>query len=822
MNPTRVFCTDSTAISHSRRRWRWLGSQIALGLGLVVFAATAFAGAAQLTVDVGHPGHAVPRSLWGLFFEEINCAGDGGLYAELVRNRSFEDADKPEHWSLLTTTGGQGEIALDQSLPMSPKNLKSLKVTATATAKGPVAVANDGYWGIAVRKGESYRLSLYARATGAVGLVTACLEGANGQVYAQKRLKAPGAKWQQYEANLKATDTDPHARLVLSIAQPGTVWFDMVSLFPAKTWKGRANGLRPDLAQKLADLNPAFVRFPGGCWVEGDTMEFAYRWKQTVGDLGDRRTQWNIWRYQSTQGLGFHEYLQMCEDLHAEPLFVINCGMSHREVVPLDKMGEFVQDALDAIEYANGPATSQWGALRAKNGHPAPFNLKFMEIGNENGGPAYLERWALFRDAIKARYPEMKLISNVWADFPANRRPDIVDEHYYSSPEFFSSNATKYDTYDRNGPKVYVGEYAVTAGCGLGNLRAAVGEAAFMTGLERNSDVVVMASYAPLFVNVNHRGWNPDLINFDGSRAYGTPAFYNQQLFALNRPDVVLPVAVQQPPAQAIAIKHGGVGLGTWSTQAEYKDLRVTKGDQVLYAADFARGLDGWKPFAGKWEVKDGALQQTDRGTDRRITVGDPAWRDYTLSVKARKLGGAEGFLIMFGAQDDANWFWWNLGGWGNGRHAIERMADGGKATIGNDVAGSIETGRWYDIRVELKDSNIKCYLDGKLIHDVTIESPQPLYAVAGQMQKSGEIVLKVVNTSHQPCDTELNLEGAGRLARAGNLTVLTSASPLDENSLDAPKKVAPVESPLRVPGPKFQHTFPACSVSVLRLPVEK
>ena len=271
-------------------------------------------------------------------------------------------------------------------------------------------------------------------------------------------------------------------------------------------------------------------------------MSLAYRWKQTIGDPSERRTQYNLWQYHATHGIGYHEYLQMCEDLGAEPLFVINCGMSHKEVVPLDKMGEFVQDALDAIEYANGPVSSTWGALRAKNGHPAPFNLKYMEIGNENGGTAYQERYALFYDAIKAKYPQMHLIADEWSGRPTNRPIEIVDEHYYSTPEFFIANADKYDSYDRAGRKVYVGEYAVTQGCGQGNLRAAVGEAAFMTGLERNSDVVVMASYAPLFANVNYKKWNPDLIDFDSSRVYGIPSYYVQQMFSENRGDVVLPV----------------------------------------------------------------------------------------------------------------------------------------------------------------------------------------------------------------------------------------------------------------------------------------
>jgi alpha-L-arabinofuranosidase len=754
--------------------------------------------------------------LYGIFFEEINCAGDGGLYAELVRNRSFEDADKPEHWSLVTSGSAKGEMAIDTQRPMSPENPRSLRLKIAEVGDGRVGVANAGFWGIALGKDAVYELSFFARCgDGFKGPLVVTLESADGKTtYARRQVGPLTAEWQSFHMPLVSSASDPAAKLVISAAQAGTVWLDMVSLFPKDTWKGRLNGLRPDLAQMLADLRPAFVRFPGGCWVEGDTLEFAQRWKKTIGDVANRRNQWNIWHYFSTNGLGYHEYLQMCEDLKAEPLFVINCGMSHKEVVPLDKMGEWVQDALDAIEYANGPVDSKWGSLRAKAGHPAPFNLKYLEIGNENGGPAYQERYALFYDAIKARYPQITLI----ADVRTSKRPtEILDEHYYSSPEFFISHAHKYDTYDRKGPKIYVGEYAVTAGAGQGNLRAAVGEAAFMTGMERNSDVVVMASYAPLLANVNHKRWNPDLINFDSSRVFGTPAYHVQKMFSVNRPDVVLPVTLEFAAPAAPPQRHGAVGLGTWNTQAEFKDVRVTQGEKTLLASDFAKDSAGWKPGSGDWKVQDGALRQSAGGDDRRITTGDPAWSDYTYSLKARKLGGAEGFLIMFHVQNHDHWVWWNLGGWGNSRHALERC-EGGKSILGNEVRGRIETGRWYDIRIELKGQEIRCYLDGKLLHDVEYAQIKPLYAVAGRANSSSEIVLKVVNVSQAACETQIELKGAGRIQPAGQAIVLTSAKPNDENTLAEPTKVAPVARAIENVGPSFRQTFPPNSVTVLRL----
>lgn len=640
------------------------------------------------------------------------------------------------------------------------------------------------------------------------------LESGDGVVYAQAKAASLSSNWKPFEFSLTAKGTDPKARLVISANKAGTFWLDMVSLFPKKTWKNRPNGLRPDLAEMLAGMKPGFVRFPGGCWVEGDTMNLAYRWKQTIGSPAERRTQYNIWQYHATHGLGYHEYLQMCEDLGAEPLFVINCGMSHRETVPLDKMGEFVQDALDAIEYANGPVSSTWGAVRAKNGHAAPFNLKYMEIGNENGGRAYHERYPLFYDAIKAKYPQMHLVANEWNGRPDTRPIEIVDEHYYSSPEFFIHNADKYDSYDRSGRKVYVGEYAVTQGCGQGNLRAAVGEAAFMTGMERNSDVVVMASYAPLFANVNYKKWNPDLIDFDSARVYGLPSYYVQKMFSENRGETVLPVALESPDVMPAA-KTGAIGVGTWRTEAEFKDLKVTRGGETLLTCDFVDGTKGWKLHGGDWSAEGGALHQKALDENVRAFAGDKQWKNYTYSLKARKLSGDEGFLIPFLVQDENAKGWWNIGGWGNSRHAIEM-----NGTVGNEVPGRIETGRWYDIRLELTDTRIKCFLDDKLIHDVTYPVTKALYAVASRAKGGREVILKVVNAAPNSQDTELKLNGVKGVANA-TATVLASDQPEDENTLDQPTHVAPVTKTIAWNGTTLRHLFPGNSVTVLRVKVQ-
>ena len=790
------------------RRWVALA---ALGTGL---ACAGRAAGSNIEIDVAHPGHAVSPMLYGIFFEDINLSTDGGIYAELIRNRSFEDSDKPESWSVVASGGARVTAEITTDRPAGEANPRNLCLAVTDPAGGRAGIANDGYWGMAVRKGEKYELTFHVRGdAGLGGSLSVSLEGRDGTVYASAEVSGLNDAWRPIHLSMISTGTDSKARLTFCTRRAGTFWLDRVSLFPEKTWKG--HGLRPDLCEMLAAMKPSFMRFPGGCWVEGNDRAHMYRWKTTIGDPADRKPQWNIWGYWATHGLGYHEYLQLCEDLGAEPLFCINVGMSHREVVPMDQMDEFVQDALDAIEYANGPADSKWGALRAKAGHPAPFNLKYMEIGNENGGPAYRERWPLFVKAIKAKYPDMKLIANVWSGYPKDPPPDFVDEHYYDRPEFFMKASTKYDNYDRKGPGVFVGEYAVTKNCGKGNLIGALGEAAFMTGMERNSDHVAMSCYAPLFVNLNHRKWNPDLINYDSAHVFGLPSYYVQQLFSANRGDTVLPVKVESSATDAPALR-GAIGVGTWRTQAEFKDITVTIGGRTVFASDFAKGTDGWTLRGGKWEAKDGVLRQTDDAENIRAFIGDRGWSNYTLRLKARKLGGAEGFLISFASQNPDDKSWWNIGGWGNSRHGIEAPGVDGES----DASAHIETGRWYDIRVELEGSRVRCFLDDKKVFDVAGHGTQSLYTSATLDHAAGEVILKTVNVSAQPAETTIDLKGARSVKPSARALVLSSSDPAAENTVDQPERVAPVATPLTV-SPSFRHTFPPYSVTVMRVKAE-
>ena len=766
---------------------------------------------ATITVDADKPGHAVSPLLWGIFFEDINLSADGGIYPELVRNRSFEDAARPEYWRFLNATNGNSKMAIDASVPLKPLNRHSLRVKVD----GAFTLENEGYWGMNIVRGEGYAFRAALRvADGFQGPVVVRLVNSSGAELAKGEISGPSGDWKYHSLDLVASDSDPKARLQISAAGKGTLFLDMVSLMPKKTWKG--HGLRVDLAESVEALHPSFMRFPGGNWVEGDDRAHMYHWKNTIGDIDARPPLWNTWGYNTTQGLGFYEYLQLCEDLGAEPVFCINAGMSLHDSVPMEQMGPWIQDALDAIEYANGPTNTVWGSLRAKAGHPAPFRLRYLEIGNENGGPDYRQRWPLLANAIREKYPQLQLIVNTdlhGRPYPRNPKPDIVDEHYYESPESFMWRASQYDSYDRKGPKIFIGEYAVTENTSRGNLRAAVGEAAFMTGLERNSDIVIMASYAPLFVHLNHRSWNPDLINFDGSSWYGLPGYYVQQMFSENRGDVILPISVDAPPADA-GVRSGAIGVGTWKTQAEFKDIKVTAPDgQVLFTSDFSTNSDGWKLLGGDWQVAGGVLRQNSGNENVRAITGNKSWTDYSLTLKARKLGGTEGFLVLFHINDDRTKNWWNIGGWGNIANGIEQGDN-----IVTRTPGSIETDRWYAIRVDLITNHIRCYLDGRLVHDLDYQPLKSLFASATHDSKTGDIILKVVNGNDSPMSTDIHLRGAKNFYGLAKAIVLTSKSPLDENSLEEPAKVSPKTDTFSFQGDDLHRTFPANSVTVLRL----
>jgi alpha-L-arabinofuranosidase len=552
------------------------------GLSLVL-AATARSAAAEspsITVHVDQPGVPLNRAMWGIFFEDINFGADGGLYAEMVKNRGFEFPDPMMGWIKLYNNVALGRASIRTDNPFNAANPHYLRLESEG--KTSLGVANEGFRGMGVKKGEAYNFSVQARNVSGAPTLRIDLYSGDGAILDTVRLTNTSPNWKQSTAVLRPNASDAGARLYVQIEGKGGMDLDLISLFPQSTWKGRPGGLRADMVQALADLHPGFLRFPGGCIVEGSVLTNRYQWKNTIGPVNERPLLGNRWNTEFTHrptpdyfqsfGLGFFEYFQLCEDIGAQPLPILNCGMACQfnsgELCPLDELGPYIQDALDLVEFANGPADSVWGAKRAAMGHPAPFNLKMMGIGNEQWDQQYIDRYAKFAAALKAKYPDLKLVSAAGPSpdddhfkfaWPKLRElhADIVDEHCYAKPEWFFSNTHRYDSYDRNGPKVFFGEYAaqsdkVVSVNNRNNLECALAEAACMTGLERNGDVVRMASYAPLFANTEAWQWKPDLIWVNSLGVCLTPNYYVQKMFANNPGDLTVPLQLTAPAASEL------------------------------------------------------------------------------------------------------------------------------------------------------------------------------------------------------------------------------------------------------------------------------
>lgn len=788
-----------------------------LAASLLCHAGVAAAAPIRLTVRVDQPGARINPAMWGIFFEDINFGADGGLYAELVKNRGFEFPDALMGWSTLSPSKARGTVSVRSDEPFNSRNPHYLRIESEGTDL--FGVANEGFRGMGVKQGEAYEFSAQLRTvSGSPGLRIE-LYSSNGALLDTVRMNGFAAGWEERTAVLHPGETDAKARLYVLIEGKGAVDVDFVSLFPANTWRQRPGGLRADMVQALADLKPGFLRFPGGCIVEGSDLEKRYRWKNTIGPVAERELIVNRWNYEflhrpapdyyQSFGLGFLEYFQLCEDLGAEPLPILNCGMACQfnsgQLVPLEELDPYIQDALDLIEFANGPATSEWGSKRAAMGHPEPFHMKLLGVGNEQWGPQYIERYAAFAKVLKERHPEIQLVSGS-GPAPADERyeflwprlrelkADIVDEHCYANPIWFLSNADRYDDFDRNGPKVFFGEYAaqsdkIVSVENRNNWECALSEAAFLTGVERNADVVRMASYAPLFAHADAWQWTPDLIWVDNLRTLRTANYLVQQQFMHHRGDVVLPVELTGDPAPLAAT--GGVRLATYSGSAEFRDIVVTAGGRTLFR------------------------QATAKTGDR---FGDGSWADYTLSLQARKTGGREGFIIAVRELQPNTRVQWNLGGWNNTRHGIQSTL-GAQESLIAQVPGHVEGGRWYDVKIALSGPRLDCFLDGELVQSVQVPLPRTegVFASAVRDEKAGEAILKVANVHPTPTTADIVLDGAGNVANQATVTTLQGAL-LDMNTFAEPMKIAPVESRERISGSRLRREFPPNSFTVIRL----
>ncbi|HKM17079.1 MAG TPA: alpha-L-arabinofuranosidase C-terminal domain-containing protein, partial [Limnochordia bacterium] len=663
------------------------------------------------------------------------------------------------------------------------------------------------------------------------------LENPAGTVYADASIIVDSTGWKKYTARLTASGSTVTGRLVVVTSGTDTVNLDMVSLYPEDTFMGLP--IRADIARMIADLKPAFFRFPGGCIVHAgsyreDAPYRVYRWKDTIGDPAQRPESASMWaaNHQSF-GLGFYEYFLFAEAIGATPIPHVTAGIDPHEVpgergawyvVPLRQMQEWIDNALDLIEFANGDVTTKWGAIRAELGHPEPFNLKYIGIGNEDIGSDYSQRFVLFQKAIKEKYPDIQVISSSgpWSQgwefdygwqFSKEAGADVVDEHFYNDPNWFLENWRRYDSYDRSGPKVFIGEYA-----SKGNtFYNALAEAAFMTGIERNGDVVAMASYAPLLANVDYLNWTPDLIWFNNHQVYGTPNYYVQQMFSHNKGDVVIPSTFTGTVGELAEPEpiRGAIGLSTWNTQAKFTDVKVIDNETgaVLFSDDFADASQ-WQAKGGNWCIADGWYVQKGSGTDLRAYVGDEDWSNYTLTLKAAKLSGAEGFLIMFGRRDDHNYYWWNIGGWNNTQHAIEKAVNSSRGPVISRGDTPIQIGREYDIKIVMEGRRIRCYLDGRLVHDY-YDGPkqvEPLYYVTSKDLETGDLILKAVNTLGSPMETRIVVDGVEQVEPEAAVICLT-ADKLDAvNSFQKPDNVTTATKQITGVSTDFAYTFPSYS----------
>lgn len=795
---------------------------------LSTFLAVGLSAQAQVLVNVDtNPTKTVSPDLYGIFFEDINNAADGGLYAELIRNRSFEDDSKAiPTW----TVNGASYQLITQGL-LNKAQGHALELTFNGSKLQ--TLTNDGFWGINVVQGRPYKLSLWVKGK-YNGTVKAQLVSADGKtVYAEAPVNGKiSGKWQKLTAEMKSAGNDAKAKFQLVFTGKGKIALDVVSLFPP-TFKNRPNGLRPDLAEMLYNLHPKFVRFPGGCFVEGqESPANAFHWEKTIGPIEQREGHQNVnWGYRTTDGIGFDEYLQMAEDFGAKPLYVVNVGLWHGGKTPVDSLQPWIDETLNALEYANGDVTTKYGALRAKNGHPAPYNIEYLEIGNENNQPdpalqsdRYYERFKKFKDAILAKYPNMHLIGNVvaWGDdnpkWGSEEPVELLDEHYYRNPSWFTNAFHKYDTYERGKHNIYVGEYAVTQGFGnMGSLEAALGEGVYMMGMENNSDVVKMASYAPIFANLNRRVWAPDMIQFVSDRAFGTPSYYVQKMMFNNIGDKVLNVKVDNPYSYDVAYNLKPeicqVGVGTWATQCSFKDASLTDNGKAL-TGETVKDIN----IKGDWTEANGEVSQTSTETAAiRLNPVRFNAQNYTYKVRAKKNSGDEGFLIIFNYVDPKNYCWLNIGGWGNTQHGIEQIVNGGKGQMAT-ASGHVETGRWYDVEIDVKGDSVYAKLDGKQIFATRLKPNMTpgFFATATKDSKTGEVIVKLANTNIEGTTAKVSLDG--KTLQNAKLIRLTAKNGSEENDIDHSTNVYPTSMNVPVHGDSIELEIPASSLSILRL----
>lgn len=821
----------------------------------------------------------ISEMLYGIFFEDINYAIDGGIYAEMIKNRSFE-FDELASDGGKTGWGADDNITfeiIDGSTDGTSLNSNNPHYATIENLNTEFSgIRNRGILdGIALEEGKEYRLSLFVKGLdGYTGPVKIWLTDQVDQTknYGEAIIENVTGEWWKYTVTFTATETVSSAVRCHVMIEQGKIAIDMVSLFPVDTYKNRENGLRADVVEYLAALEPKFIRFPGGCVVEGKTYESQYSWKDsigngmeftingevTVGDVAVRPQGIDIWAdlngtsdnpYYMTYGVGFYEYFLLCEDLDALAIPILNAGMLCPIQSPnyqyldinSDEFKQYIQDALDLVEFCRGDESTKWGAVRISMGHKEPFELKYVGIGNEQWQEEYYVHYAEFVKAFEQAAidnPEMYgdielIVANGpvsgdrygWNKVNANGGLEyaaLVDEHYYQTPEWFLANTERYDSYERGTTKVFLGEYAAKSN----NWTAALAEAAYMTGLERNGDVVEMACYAPLFGNTKTQ-WTPDMIWLTNNSLYGSVNYYIQKLFSANVGTTLLKTEFESE-SNASSGLCGMVGVGTWSTSAEFDNIKVVSNedDSVLYEQDFSdkNSLDEGNVVTGSFSVKDGVLvQSSTAGTKSETTgdvvyFGDTSFTDYTFTCTAKKTGGDEGFLIPIAVQDKDNNIFWNIGGWGNTVSCIQIVSGGSKS---DQVDGTVKDivlmpNKEYKLKVIVSGNNVKCFLNNILMVDYTHNSTESVYQVTST-DETGDIIVKLVNVSGNEAVINTTIESFENYNSTADVIQMAGSSGSDSNSINNPEKLVPEESTIEV-SEEFEYTLPKYSVTIIKI----
>ncbi len=859
-------------------------------------------GVYSLNVDAGDEIHDISDLLFGAFFEDINFAADGGLYAEMVVNRSFEynflaQDDELYRWSAVN--GAKLKVDYLPNHSLNENNPHYLIINnATESMAG---VENKGFLdGMSIKEGENYNMSFYAKSKkGYTGNFYVNL-AVNGQVVASDIIHATSNDWTKYTTTLTPSVT-AHENVTLQVLiDNGEAYFDMISLFPENTYKNRANGLRADMCKLLEELQPKFLRFPGGCIIEGHDDRSAYNWKHSIGtgenglplefngtygDVAVRTQGTNLWTNVEitddqlpcfmTYGLGFFEYFQLAEDIGAVGVPVLNAGLycqaRGKGAISMDspQFKQYVQDMHDLIEFCRGDENTTWGKVRVSLGHPEPFELKYICIGNENWGQDYFDRYSVFLKSFneaKANNPELyegleliyssgvddgisgqdylasyeyakseldKMGSTKASDFAA-----ATDHHYYNDPSWFLENADYYDedNYKRNvanmtdtiyggGLKVFLGEYASWSN----TLNSALAEAAYMTGLERNGDIVEMAAYAPLFGNLTATHWSPDLIWFNNHQVTGSINYYVQKLFSVNQGSAVLNHTFTGANSEE-KVLSGAVGVGTWYTSAKFDNLVVTDNETGKELAHekfntFLAKKDWNFATDGKWKIKNGALVNTTTdmaysNTGSVAYFGDTNWDNYTMTVQATKLEGGEGFIIPFAVKDIDNNYFWNIGGWGNTVSALQKIDAGAKTDkiVGTVKDITIETGRTYEIKLEVDGARVRGYIDGELYvdYDFGVKAQSKAYTVVSN-DDNGDIIIKLVNVTEKASTVAVNIDNAN-IKSTAVVNQVAGDSLKNDNILGAEEDCILKEFTLDGFSNQFNYTMPAYSVTSIRL----